>query len=159
MASIPRSHTLVSLLLLAALGCESPLDTGGLADTGVHLSVTATGGLQFLTQDVDPPILMDALHRGGLAVDAAGCIRLAGPESAAVVGPAGFSARTEAGSTEILAPDGSVLGSLGGEFELGGGFVQELNDGLGFAPVDRALAQDRCPGTYWIVGEVPALKR
>ncbi len=143
------------LVTAAVLACDSPADPGVSVDTGVHLSVVTLGGLHFMTQDVDPPILMEALYQGEVSTDAAGCIKLTGPDPATVIWPKDFGVRVQGDGVRVLRPDGSELGPLGGAFVFGGGFVQDLHDGLGFSVLDRALARERCPGAYWIVGDVP----
>ncbi|MEM7119092.1 MAG: hypothetical protein AAF614_42130 [Chloroflexota bacterium] len=49
---------------------------------------------------------------------------------------------------------GVNVGKIGEAFRFGGGFVQTLVEG---GPVAEGLRQEaltKCPGTYWIVGEM-----
>ena len=156
MASIARSKVVGSLAasLVILLACDSPSDPGANPTIGEHLSIVATGGLHFMTQDVEPAIVMEALYSGEVSADAAGCIRIPGPDPATVVWPKGFTLRSDAGEAVVVRHDGFELGALGGDFTFGGGYVTDLHDGLGFSASDRALARERCLGPFWIVGAI-----
>ena len=101
-------------------------------------------------------VVMDALYQGSV-IERDGCLRLGDePDSHTVVWPPGFSLVRSAGDQVVLNEAGRSIGSIGGFFRLGGGEVTTLwEDG----PVDdatRTAALDRCPGRYWLVGDVVA---
>ena len=95
-------------------------------------------------------VVMEALYQGTV-VEHDGCLRLGDePDGHTVVWPPGFSllGRTERNEA------GRAIGQVGGFFRLGGGEVPTLWEN---GPVDetiRAAALDRCPGRYWLVGDV-----
>ena len=101
-------------------------------------------------------VVMDALYQGSV-VERDGCLRLGDePDGHTVVWPPGFSLVRRVGGHEVRNEAGRAIGQVGGFFRLGGGEVPTLwEDG----PVDdqtRTAALDRCPGRYWLVGEVVA---
>lgn len=68
-----------------------------------------------------------------------------------VVWPKGYGFRTADDAVVITDATGGVVGTAGAEISIPGGEVEDLLDGLGFTAEDRALAEARCPGSYWIV--------
>lgn len=138
-------HRWVAALALAAAvaGCSEGSPTAAILEDGTV----------FLALAQRPTGVMDALFQGRVVRDAAGCLRLEGPDASTVVWPFG-SRLTAAG--EVRLEDGRVAGRIGGAFRLGGGHVGELHAGIALSEATRALAHERCPGDYWIVGDVPA---
>ena len=147
---------------VAALVAGCSLGTGpgpdGYLEVADHLSVQHDGGLLFLARDHEPGTHMDALFRGRIVTDGAGCLRfqddLEDPGYAVTpVWPVGYRLRVNGdGAATILDGDGRLVGEVGGAFELGGGEVPaEILEDLGFTAADRELAEARCPGRYWIV--------
>lgn len=135
MTTIGRGAALAAAFLLAACdGAITNLEIRG-----------GSGEVLFLTQGAPATFVMDALFEGRVVVDDAGCVRLDGPDPATVVWPYRF---TLEGNT-VHAADGRIVGRLGGSFRLGGGEVPTLAGG------DWQSALDRCPGRFWIVGDVP----
>jgi hypothetical protein len=122
--------------------------------TNQPFDLTEAGQFVFLTQRVTPPVVMEALFEGRVIADAQGCIRLDSVDDATVVWPAGFRLVRDGTRLEIRAADDRTVGRLGGEFRLGGGEVAELHAGLGLSAADKELATSRCPGRFWIVGDV-----
>jgi hypothetical protein len=133
---------------LALGACDGPLDPSG--DTGPSLLVEERDGLVFMRQNVEPPVTMEALFQGRVIVDAEGCPRLDTPGGPAVVWPRDYDVAVEGGEFMILDGEGAAVGTLGGTFSLGGGEVTLLSDAMGFTADDRARAEERCPGRYWI---------
>lgn len=112
-------------------------------------------GVIFLTQSTTPTVVMEALFEGRIELDAAGCVRLVSEEPATVVWPKDFTLVERNGSLLVRDPDGRDIGRLGGNFRLGGGFVNELHSGINLSSADRQRAGGTCPGSFWIVGDVP----
>lgn len=143
-----RMAAVAALAALALGGCTSSPPEG----TASLLDVPAHGEVLFLTQNAVPDGFMEALFVGRVIADAAGCLRLDGPDPATVVWPFRF----------ILDPRGRVLDSLGteigrigGSFRLGGGEVT-LHAGIAMSEAVKQVAEARCPGRFWIVGEIPS---
>ena len=97
---------------------------------------------------------MDALFQGRVVEDSSGCIRLQPPSGATVVWPKGFSLEMTAEGARVQDQNGLEVGLIGSTFRFGGGEVPFLHGGLGFQPAEVALIQSRCPGRFWIVGEI-----
>ena len=134
---------LVTAILPVLGGCRSePLD------------LSEDEAFVFLVQEVTPLVVMEALFEGRVRADARGCIRLESADDATVVWPAGFRLVREGTHLEIRDVNDRRVGRLGGRFRLGGGEVAELHDGLGLDRALRQLAANRCPGRFWIVGDV-----
>ena len=143
--SIPwhsRVHLAVSLVALAA--CAAAPTGGADADDVI-----------FLTASAPATVHMDALYEGAVVADAAGCLRLADASGHTVVWPYAFELRQHNGAATVVAPGGREIGELGGAFKFGGGEVPTLHQGIAVSDAQRQLALERCPGRYWIVGEVP----
>ena len=148
-----RSATTRARLLPLALLAFAPL-TSACARTGGDPVVDEPADVVFIVQGVVPDAMMQALFRGRVVLDAAGCLRLDLPDPATVVWPKGF--RLVEGSTglRVVDGDGAVVGVVGGSFAFGGGEVPELAEWWGISAEDRQRAETRCPGRYWIVGEI-----
>lgn len=136
---------------VAAVGCSDPA-TAPLGDDGLRAHDQA--GVTLLTQNVVQDVVMEALFQGRVVADDAGCLRLDSPDHHTVVWPQGYTAQGVFGNVWIRDSDGAVVGRVGESFSLGGGEVTELSDAMGFSQADRDLAEDLCPGRYWIVGIV-----
>lgn len=140
------------LLAGVVAGCTEATGPGdGGVETAVHLQVRHEQGVLLLTQNVVQEVTMDALYEGTVTADADGCLRLDGPSPVTVVWPMGYSLEREGGELRITDASGAPVGVLGGDFSLAGGEVAELLDAMGFTAEDRALAEARCPGDYWVV--------
>lgn len=145
---------LTALAAFAAAACSSPsssLDHDLLVEAD-HVAAQDGVGIHLLVQIDDLDAYPNALYRGRLMLDAAGCVRLAastGPTT--VLWPKGFSGRAVDGEIEIRDQLGAVVGRTGRNFRLGGGGVPTLHEGLGFTMADHELAVSRCPGAFWLV--------
>lgn len=149
------TSTLVYSMRRIRVGLASPMVVlaacAALTSTGVD-----DGEVLFLTETVPATMHMQALYEGNVIADAAGCLRLTGMGlQHTVVWPFGFELRRRMGVATVVDPAGRVIGEIGGAFALGGGEIPTLHDGIPLSDAQRALARDRCPGRYWIVGEVP----
>ncbi len=111
------------------------------ADATVHV----------MTQNVVQDAVMDAYFEGAVDADDDGCLRLAREEGPTVVWPVAYRGEATPEGTSILDGDGTEVGKVDGSFSFGGGSVPELLEALGFSEEDRDLAEELCPGRYWIV--------
>lgn len=149
------ARTLAILSMFAMLGaCESNAGPDGpMIDAADHVVVTTDDGVLLLTQDATDGSAMDALFNGSITLDDRGCLRLqsASGDGATAVWPADYSLDRSGDAVRVVDADGTVVGALGGAFTFGGGEVAELTADMGFTADDQALAQDRCPGRFWIV--------
>lgn len=140
----------IALVSLVTAGCASPQDSSPFDP----LLFQERTGVVFVTQNVVPAAVMEALFEGPVVADPAGCLRLDSPDNATVVWPKGFTI-TENGSRMVVHDaTGRAIGTIGESFRLGGGEVQSL-DGSSVSAADRERATAHCPGRYWIVGDVP----
>lgn len=139
-------HLAISIGVLTTLHACTPVTPIGVD----------AGGVVFLTETAPATVQMEALYKGNVVADAAGCLRLAGTgDHHTVVWPFGFELRAHNGGANVVDTRGRVVGEIGGSFTFGGGEVPTLHDGIALSDEHRALARERCPGRYWIVGEVP----
>src|SRR5688500_3187248 len=106
----------------------------------------------FLTQTRPATETMQALFDGPLSVDHAGCIRMAGPDRHTVVWPYGFTLVPRGEDWYVRDAEGGDVGPIGARMRIGGGEVPTLAEGMGVNDVAEALR--RCPGRFWIVGEM-----
>ena len=106
----------------------------------------------FLTQTRPATEAMQALFDGPLSVDSAGCIRMAGPDSHTVVWPYGFTLVPRGDEWYVRDAEGGDVGRIGARMRIGGGEVPTLVEGAGVNDVEEAMR--RCPGRFWIVGEI-----
>ena len=144
--------TAVAVLLAACSSAGTTLSPDA-------VSADAEGDVFLVQQSEEPNAFMEALFVGRIAVDTEGCLRLetnedGGEPGATVVWRPGFRLDASGGSYRVRGPDGAVVGTLGGEFRLGGGFVQTLGGGIPMTDEMRNAALQRCPGDYWLVGSV-----
>ena len=97
---------------------------------------------------------MDALYQGSV-VEIDGCFRLGGePVGHTVVWPPGYALVERTGKYRVVDETGYEIGQIEESFRFGGGEVPTL---WAEGPVDEAIrlaALRRCPGRYWLVGEV-----
>ena len=129
--------------------------TAWTACTALPTGRADVGDVLFLTESQPATLYMDALYKGTVAADAAGCLRLATESAHTVVWPFGFELRPRDGALVVIAPGGREIGRLGGSFTFRGGEIPTLYEGIALSDPQRAAALERCPGRYWIVGEVP----
>lgn len=145
----PARGTLTVLWMLFLAGC------GRAGEEGDSLLSLGGGETLFFTQTVVPDAVMDALFQGRVSRDVAGCLRLDLDDRHTVIWPKGFSLDRRPGHLVVLDAGGDAVGRIGGHFRLGGGEVPFLHAGIPLSDADRERAEARCPGRYWIVGEVP----
>ena len=133
------------LALLAALvlpACSSD----GLLDSGENPDAV------FLTQKSPPGAVMDALYIGEVNRDAQGCLRGESMGGAVMIWPYGFKLRTRSGGLYVEDETGRTIGRIGGDFRMGGGYVDAGSSDTYLSAADRARAA-ACPTeAYWIVG-------
>lgn len=144
-----KRSILLALLPLAAacakdLGPEPSLAGGENPD-----------GVVFLAQNQPQTVQMQALYQGLVTPDAEGCLRLQGHEGRAgptVIWPYSTRLRERGGVLLVISPAGREIGRIGGAFKMGGG--NSSDEAASLTPADRARARQRCPGGYWIAGDV-----
>lgn len=149
----PARRTLVGLAALIAplAGCNDWI-------SGLDYALLGDDDLVFITLPAEPNGHMQALFRGVVVIDAAGCFRLdlAAPDNSTVVWPFGATLRPGAGGWTVHEASGRAIGRIGETMTFGGGHVPSLHSGLQFSGSDRTILEARCPGSFWIVGEIPA---
>jgi hypothetical protein len=145
-----RPFAIVATILTSVMACSS--------DGVPSLIGVDAEDVVFLTQSEPQAAYMDALFTGSVIVDEAKCTRLVDAERATVIWPPGFTVRGEDGALVVTKGDGQNVGILGGSFMIGGGLVSQLNPELQISYVDRARAQESCPGMYWIASEVQPVR-
>jgi hypothetical protein len=138
------------ILAALALGACSA-DTSGPAQ---YSRLPDDGEFLFLVSPIVPNAQMEALFQGPVEADSAGCIRIHPPDAATVVWPRGFSLDRRSSGAWVVDQKGRDVGVLGESFRFSGGEVPFLHQGVGFSPAEALRIQDRCPGRFWIVGEV-----
>lgn len=134
-------HCLALLLLTA---CASPATTDQDPSAPVFATQAGTSGAREV---------MEALYEGPV-VEARGCFRLGSDSAHTVIWPPAFTLRTQSGEARVVNERGAVVGVIGGVFRFGGG---EIPRGTLPALADAALGRElltRCPGRYWVVGEM-----
>jgi hypothetical protein len=149
-SSLPRSMWWQPRVCLAlstiVVGACSPLSS----------TVLGAEDVIFLAANAPATMVMEALYKGSVVADAAGCVRLAGAsEQHTVLWPYGFALRQHDGAATVVDAGGREIGRIGSSFTFGGGEVPTLHEGIALSDAQRELALQRCPGRYWIVGEVP----
>jgi hypothetical protein len=142
-----RARRAISMLAAAALAAA--------ACTAIPTDGADLGEVLFLTESQPATFQMEALYKGAVVADAAGCLRLASESAHTVVWPHGFELRRRDGALAVIDPGGREIGRVGGSFTFGGGEVPTLHEGIALSGTQKAVALERCPGRYWIVGEVP----
>lgn len=97
--------------------------------------------------------VFEALYEGPV-LEQRGCLRLDSDSAHTVVWPPGFELRVADGRYRVLDEGGIVVGTVGERFRLGGG---ELPRGTAPELADPELRREllaRCPGPYWLVGNI-----
>jgi hypothetical protein len=147
--SLARAGARLACIALVALAACSPDDGTGPDLTG-NENPDAT---VFVAQNEPPQAVMDALYQGTVNRDEQGCLRVNGEGGATVIWPYGFRLVAHAGGLYVKHPAGRIIGRIGGDFRMGGGFVPSASYAH-LSAADRALLESRCPSTYyWVVGE------
>lgn len=140
--------TLAMGIMMVLAACSDPLST---VSTSPNLQVLSADGVKLITQNLVPADAMDALFEGSVVADDQGCIRLDAEDDATVIWPHGFTLQSTTEGLVIQDESGESAGRLGDDFSLPGGEVTFLTDAMGFTEADRNLAEQHCPGRYWIV--------
>ena len=135
----------VAACALSAVGCSSANEPD-IEPRSAHLR----GDYIFLVRATQPEAEMDALIRGRLEADAAGCLRLDTSDRHTVIWPFGATLRAAGAQVSVVDRAGRVLATIADETQLAGGEVTELPSGV-LASEARAAALTSCPGRYWIV--------
>lgn len=150
-----RSRLAATVLAIAATlsACESPTDPAPDLFVADALEARLSGELAFLAMRITPDAHMDALFEGAVEEDDAGCLRLDSPDDATVVWPRGWGYDRQGATVRILNADGQLVARIGEQMSLGGGEVDTLPAAMGFTQADRDLAENHCPGRYWIVSD------
>ena len=143
-----RARTIPFALLAAATAACAASDPAG-------LRLVEGTEIVFLVQSERPDAVMEALFQGPVVRDAGGCLRLGAADGPTAVWPFGFTLTSRSGDLVVRDEGGREVGAVGGFFRLGGGNVGELHEGIPLTDADRELARARCPGGWWIVGDVP----
>lgn len=143
---------------MARAGVLLSLILTGCADTGTPTADLPLDSLEgdtyFIRQPERPRSVMDALFQGRVVRDERGCLRLQPPADATVVWPFGSTLEARSSGQWVVEAGGNEMGKIGGLFSFGGGEVPFLHVGLGFQQPDITQIQTRCPGRFWIVGDV-----
>lgn len=98
--------------------------------------------------------VMEALLSGNL-VEQAGCLRIemaGNSESVVPIWPADYTLSSRNGTLVILDGSQQAKVQVGEAVLLSGGFVQSLNDSPAVSNEISRKVQQRCPGSYWLVG-------
>lgn len=148
LSAVPVAVAVLAAFLLASCSPGGDADPTTLSRSGDRDDAV------FLTLDATPDAWMDALYEGPVRWDAAGCLRLESSDRHTVVWPVGFDLVRRGGQLRVVDAEGREVGQIGGTFRLTGGEVPSLHDGVPMSAETRAEAERRCPGRYWIVGEV-----
>ncbi len=148
----PLARPAFLALLLSGLACSD-----GLAPWPSALLSDLEGGPVFLVQSQPATVVMEALFDGRVRADDDGCLRLdlESPDGATIVWPFGATLEPRGGTYRVRDVNGRVVGVVDDRFRFGGGFVAHLHDGIPMNEDTRARADERCPGAFWIVGEIP----
>lgn len=147
-----RVIVVLALAAIAVGACSSLTDLGPLSIEADTIEARMGSGVVFIGMKVSPTESMSALFEGAVVADEEGCLRLDSVDRHTVVWPHGYGFDAAGGTVRILDAQGGLVGRVGEDFDLGGGEVTSLHDGLGFTQADRDLAEEHCPGRYWIVG-------
>jgi hypothetical protein len=139
------STVAVALVLAAASGCA--------ADPGVGPTLSGDEnplGVTFVAQ-VNQTTSMEALYLGVVSRDANGCLRAEGFEGRTVIWPEGWKLEARGEALFVKDAAGSDVGSIGGQFRLGGGEIPGV-EYASLSASDAQLLRTRCPGSYWLAG-------
>ncbi len=108
----------------------------------------------FLAQKSQPNAVMEALFQGPVNLDQAGCFRMGDAAGPTVIWPFGSRLVREKTGLVVVDRTGDELVRIGSNARIGGGNIPDLGalDVLTEPFLEAALR--RCPGSYWIVGDV-----
>ena len=141
---------MLTVICLLAAGCS----TQSTEPTEDFRTGVTRDPLVLLTAAVEAREVMEALYTGRVVADSAGCLRLDSPEPATVVWPKGFSLGSSIEGPIVRNAAGVEIGRVGAPFEFGGGYVNSLEGIAAISVETRRVARERCPGQYWIVGDI-----
>ena len=133
-----RLHCATVALALLTTACAAPVDQ-------------RPPNPLFLTQATVPTETMQALFVGRIVIDSAGCVRADAVDNATIVWPKGFSLA----DGRVQDATGRPIGTIGGEFRLGGGEIDVLPMNIAGDAALRARVLELCPGKFFLVGDVP----
>ncbi|HEU0016417.1 MAG TPA: hypothetical protein VFQ45_22245 [Longimicrobium sp.] len=110
----------------------------------------------FLARDSEPNGYMEALYVGAVLRDAQGCLRTADTGvGATIVWPTGFTLAAHGSGLFVHNAEGELVGQVDhGTVRMGGGFIRDISSATVLSEKKKALAVSKCPGDYWIAGEV-----
>lgn len=146
-----RRVATVAVAFFAAASCSADPTEPGASDGFQVQAAGAEDSVRIMTQNVVQGTVMDAHFEGLVVADGDGCLRLAEQEGPTVVWPLGYTGQASADEIAILDGGDTEVGRVDGTFIFGGGIVSGLHETLGFNQADRNLAEELCPGSYWIV--------
>lgn len=106
-------------------------------------------GTIFIVESQLPGAYYDAMVRGRLVRDGAGCLRLDGAGALTVIWPLGSTIEIRNGEIYVLNREGQQLAKVGDQTELGGRHSDTI-DRVYLSERDRHLALNHCPGEYWL---------
>lgn len=133
-------------LLMAAAACAG--------DLGPEPNLAGNDnpeGVIFLAESELPGGYMDALFQGRVVRDGEGCLRLESAQPATVIWPLGSTIESRDGKLIVKDGAGRHLAEIGARSRFGGGYVPS-HTYASLSARDRGLAQNRCPGEYWLAG-------
>lgn len=136
---------------------EATVDTAGSTAEEVTTSWLSDTGVVFIRQKPTEGmrVVMEALARGKVVVDDAGCIRLESGqpyEGDLIIWPPAYSMRIEGGEIHLIKEDGETLVRAGERVEFGGGQISTPDAREAYEK--HLEIPEKCPGPLWIVGEV-----
>jgi hypothetical protein len=131
------------VLAVGSLACDERLPLEPVTDPDV-LVLTQSAGLEWFPE---------ALFRGAVIVDGAGCMRLGftPPDNATVVWPAGSSLWTRGDDLVVRNGEGREVLTVGEAAQFGGGYLAAIDEVSDLDSAQRDAVRDRCPGPYWLV--------
>lgn len=163
--------TLVAASLAAAACGAQPSAVGSSATSGpASTTVPETTAISepgsdavFLNQSASVDGIPTTVDSGELAVDRKGCLRM-GPQgdrrpNFVPVWPPGYSLDAGGERMRILDGEGRVVARVGDEIRVGGGPASSLETVVDVDEQQGREIRERCPGTYFIVGEVLSARR
>ena len=136
-------------LLIACAGIVMLIISSGCFEGQQNKNYTSSPPL-FAVQSKPSEFRMTALLEGVLVLDDNGCLRIKNYEEYLPVWPHGFSLVEE--NLTVLDSSGRAVARVGERVKLGGGECPEPCRNVG--EYSEYLPDERCPGPYWIVGEV-----
>lgn len=121
------------------------------------------GDVVFLNQSESVDHIPTSMGGGELAVDGKGCLRM-GPQgdrrpNFVPVWPPDYSLDAGGERMRILDGEGWVVARVGDEIRVGGGPASSLEAVVDVDEQQGREIRERCPGSYFIVGEVLSARR